>query len=146
MLWRTRERHHRTKQNRATSFQRAEQQHGRGNIGAVGIADHNQRVQVEIIFPGYTRNELRQLVGTLDNIFLIENTFGQPPKKSGCTIFQDFSTRAEQRSIGSDRESERKQISFVSAGTMQQEQRSLAFPWNKSINEIAHDAAAWCCN
>ena len=101
-----------------------------------------QRIQIETIFPCRARRELRELVGTLNDIFLIEDTFGHASKESRCAIFQDSPALAQQRSIGSDCESEREQISFVSPGTMQQEQRLLAFSWNKSINEIAHDAVA----
>src|SRR5437588_10435206 len=89
-------------------------------------------------------DKIREFVRTRDDIFFVENALGQPPKKSRRAIFQNFSARAEQGRVRIDGPTEREEVIFISAGTVQQAQPPTASPGNKSINEIVHAAAQWC--
>ena len=132
---------HWSKQDRAPKFQYAEQHHRRGNVCAVGIADRDQRVLVETMFLRRRGDKIREFVRPRDDIFFIENALSQPPKKSRGAILQNFSSRTEQGRVGIDAATDREQVIFVAAGAVQQQQRSIASPGNKSIGEIVHEAA-----
>src|ERR1051326_3533988 len=58
------------------------------------------------------------------------------PKESRHPILQNFSARTEERSIRIELMSERDQIAFVSASTVQQQHGALRCAGNEFVNEI----------
>src|SRR6266446_7757125 len=83
-------------------------------------------------------DELRQLVRAPDKIFLIEHTFGKPPKETRHSIFERLAARAEESSLRIEGAPQRKKIVFIPTGAVEQEQCAARSPRHKLMYEAQH--------
>jgi hypothetical protein len=119
---------HSPQKDRAGQCFRPEKQDAGGNICAVGVANRNDLPGAKLIFGYGGFEKVSELVSSVDQIFLVENTFGETPKKTRHATFEDFSSRAEQGGIGVQRPPEIKQVNLVSAGTMEEKKHRPVGP------------------
>src|SRR5580700_5023845 len=69
-------------------------------------------------------DEIRELLGAVAHVVLVETAFGKAPEKSPHAVFQDFAARRKQRRRRRDHAAERDKIVLVAAGAVQQQQRT----------------------
>lgn len=99
----------------------AKEEHGRGDVGAVGVADGDD-------FPEMTAgalvcDEIGQFVRAADEVVLVEDARSKAAEEPGLAVFEDLSARAEQRGAGAEELSERNEIALVAAGAVEEEKR-----------------------
>jgi hypothetical protein len=97
-----------------------EEEHGGGDVGAVGVADGDHLAEVPactLVF-----HEIGQLVGAANQIVLVENAGGDATEKTGLAILKDLSARTEQCGAGPEEAAERDQIVFVATGAVKEEE------------------------
>src|SRR5205085_6925918 len=100
------------------------EQNARRHVGAVREAGGNDLARVELILfrgGGDERDEiLRSSVEVLD----VENTLGQPSKKSGGAIFENGSAWTQQSGVGGQHLAKLDEIVLVAAGAVKKKQRA----------------------
>jgi hypothetical protein len=84
------------KKNGASERGRLSQKHARGDVGAIRIPDRDNRGRRESIFSRGLLHKLSKLVGSLCQIFLIENAFGEATKKPWHSALENLSARREE--------------------------------------------------
>ncbi len=115
------DRHHRTEQNGSRQRAWVQQHHRGGDVRAIGIAHRDNARGIEMIFGSGGLYELRKLARAKDHILLVEDAFPQAPEEARHPIFQDFSARAENGCARRQRLSQRDQVGFIAAGSMERE-------------------------
>lgn len=98
---------------------RAEQKHGRSDVGAVGIADGDNFS--EMAAGALVFDEIGQFMGAADEVVFVEDARSQAAEEAGLAVFEDLSARAEQRGAGAEEASERDEVVFVAAGAVEEE-------------------------
>ncbi len=111
---------------------RGEGANGARDVGAVGIANRDQLPLVKFVTRGGVLDEIGQLVRAPHEIFLVKDTLRQAPEEPRHPVLQNLTTRAQQRRVRVERLPERKEIGFVPAGPMQEEERPLGSTRDKS--------------
>jgi hypothetical protein len=134
-----RERDHGPQENRGFDYARAQKKNGGGNVRAVGITDRSQPSRIEFMLRRGGGNEIRQLIRAPNHIFFVENSFGQPSKKSRHTVFQNVPAQTEERGRGIEIPAERDHIVLVAARPVEKQKnapRRTLLGRNKSMYEI----------
>src|SRR5688572_14707905 len=98
------------------------QQQTARDVRAIGETGSHQPGRVEAVVACGVANEACKVIGALREVFLIEHAFAQPPKKSQCPRLVHLSARTEHRRAWQERATERNEVVFVAAGTVEQEQ------------------------
>ena len=123
---RRRQWYHRAEKDCAGEHSRAEQENGGRDVRAIGITDRVDSARIEFVFGRRGANEIGQLVRAPDDIFFIEDAFGQAPEKSRHAVLENVAARTEQGRSWIEIAAERDHVVFVSAGSMQEQKRRAA--------------------
>ncbi len=134
-LRRRAERHHCTQQDRARQHLRAQQQHGRRDVGAVRIT--KRRGGGDAVLRARTFDEYGELISTPPDVVLIENALSEPAEEARHAVLQHLAARRKQRRIRGNRAAKREEIVFVTAGAVQKEEWCRSWPCARleAVNE-----------
>ena len=114
------QRNHRAEQDRATQDFRAQQQHAGSDVCSVRIANRDHPTGIKLVLLRGRSDEIREFVRSADEVFLIENAFGQSSEKARHAILQNLPARAEQSRARKKIAADVQQIVLVAARAMQQ--------------------------
>jgi hypothetical protein len=63
-------------------------------------------------------DKISKFMGAPNEIFLIEDSFGDPAEETRHAMFEDLAARTEQRSLRIESAPKRDEVGFIAAGTV----------------------------
>ncbi len=99
----------------------AKEEHRRGDVGAVGVADGDHLA--EMTAGASVFDEIGQFLGAADEVVFVEDAGGEAAEEAWLAVFEDLSARAKQRGAGTEEAAEWNEVAFVAAGAVQEEKR-----------------------
>ena len=115
------QRDHGTKENSAGEDVGPKEEHGCGDVGAVGVTDGNHFA--EMTAGALVFDEVGKFVGAADEVVLVEDAGGEAAEETGLAVFEDLAARTEQGRAGAEDAAEREEIIFVATGAVKQKER-----------------------
>jgi hypothetical protein len=115
------QRDHGTEEDGGSEDLRSQEEHGGGDVGAIGVTDGDNFP--EVLPGGLVCNQVGQFVRASDEVVLIEDAWSKAAEEAGLAVFEDLSARTEQGGAGAEEAAERKEIVFVATGAVEQEKR-----------------------
>jgi len=128
------QRDHGTEEDGAGEDVGAKEEHGCGDVGAVGVTDGNHFA--EMTAGALVFDEVGKFVGAADKVVLVEDAGSEAAEETGLAVFEDLSARTEQGRAGPEEVAERKEIVFVAAGAVKQEERGRGAGFEDGLHEV----------
>jgi hypothetical protein len=128
------QRHHGTEEDSAGEDVGAKEEHGCGDVGAVGVTDGNHFA--EMTAGALVFDEVCQFVGAADKVVLVEDAGSEAADDAGWAVFEDWSARTEPGRAGPEEVAERKEIVFVAAGAVEEKEGGRGAGFEDGLNEV----------
>ena len=133
------QRDHGTEEDGAGEDVGAKEEHGCGDVGAVGVSDGNHFA--EMTAGALVFDEVGQFVGAADKVVLVEDAGSEAAEETWLAVFEDLSARTEQGRAWPEQVAERKEIVFVATGAVEEKEggRGAGFEDGDHQNFLATD-------
>src|SRR5262245_52701234 len=99
---------------------RPKQQHGSGDVGAVGITKRHGGRQSVVL--ACRLDEVGELVRTGAHVVLVEHAFREPAEEARHAVLKHLAARGQERRAERNHLAERKEVGFVTAGSVQDQE------------------------
>ncbi len=96
------------------------QQHqARRDVRPVRVADRDEIGEIQAIFFRCGLDEVCQLVGAEDEVFVVEDALCEAPEEARCAVLGDLAPGAQDRCAGRQLLPERNEVVLASSGPVQ---------------------------